>query len=83
MTAFVHGVPHAFIKVGEAKAKAAKDGEAGFDQGAYFIGKVTRDAFPSMPLSSTLPGLNFRVCLPSRCFTCLWEQEKIITMKSL
>ena len=40
VTAFVHGVPHAFIKVGEAKSKAAKDGQQGFDQGAYFIGKV-------------------------------------------
>lgn len=39
-TAFVHGVPHSFIAVGEAKAKAAAEGTPGFEHGAYFIGKA-------------------------------------------
>ena len=38
-TAFVHGVPHSFIKVGEEKAKPT-EGQLRFEDGAYFIGKV-------------------------------------------
>lgn len=41
-TAFVHGVPDSFIKVGEEKAAAASEGKKRFEDGAYFIGKVSQ-----------------------------------------
>ena len=44
-TAFVHGVPHSFIKVGEEKAQPPPEGQRRFDNGAYFIGKVSPHAF--------------------------------------
>ena len=44
-TAFVHGVPHSFIKVGEEKAQPPPEGQRRFDNGAYFIGKVSPCAF--------------------------------------
>ena len=44
-TAFVHGVPHSFIKVGKEKAQPPPEGQRRFDNGAYFIGKVSPHAF--------------------------------------
>lgn len=38
-TEFVHGVAESFLKVGEKKAKASRDGAPRFSKGAYFLGK--------------------------------------------
>lgn len=38
-TEFVHGVAESFLKVGEKKSKAARDGSPRFSKGAYFLGK--------------------------------------------
>lgn len=38
-TEFVHGVAESFLKVGEKKAKAPRDGAPRFSKGAYFLGK--------------------------------------------
>lgn len=38
-TEFVHGVAESFLKVGEKKANAPRDGSPRFSKGAYFLGK--------------------------------------------